>query len=536
MPTPPARPVTGTFWPFRPRMTIAAKPLLLLLLIAVLVGVRAAFSWPDQDSTGWAMLAIVLLSITPVLMVFLDGMARQGGVLEWRSVRLSFSGTAAPAGSLVPANATLPGTPVLDSAMDSVLRTAQAAAHDRILVVDLGTGQAWWESRLLMLCAVAADRSPSGAVVLVADRAGRSGCFLGWAHPNALRDRLLEARPQLRLAYNSAAMDSLRHAAGTPPTPPLQTTDELTPLVRPSGRHLALHIGRIEAAGPDPLSAASATDLFDPILVTTSIDRRNEPEWIAQALATNAAYLGGHRRGTPQPRRRRQLDPDQPHHGRHLMTGGQGAVDTKRPGQMMLLWWSWAGGAAVLLVGGVGVGTSVRGHWGGVLVDTRGRYSLTRGQISLWTVAILPLIAAVLIARSTENGTDPLGFTVPTEVLDVLGVSVGSAAAATAVRARKNRTRTPFVAASPDGGARLVQAVLVEEGAALDLAGKAAVPSYNIPGWDPYGGAMFRHILRTSNLGLHSNASAYNIKLAHPLSGPSRLSSQGAPPHAKDTC
>jgi hypothetical protein len=135
---------------------------------------------------------------------------------------------------------------------------------------------------------------------------------------------------------------------------------------------------------------------------------------------------------------------------------------------MTLLWWTWAGGAAVLLLVGGWVGTSVRGHWGGVLVDARGRYSLTRIQISLWTVTLLPLITAVLVARSAEVGLDPLGFTLPPEVLALMGVSVASAAGATAVKARKNRTRAPFVAAAPDGAARLVQAVLIEEGPTAD--------------------------------------------------------------------
>lgn len=135
---------------------------------------------------------------------------------------------------------------------------------------------------------------------------------------------------------------------------------------------------------------------------------------------------------------------------------------------MALLWWSWAGGVIAFVAVGVVVGVAVRGTAGGVLIDTRGLYSLTRIQLSMWTIAILPLVVAVLIARSAQRGVDPLDFTVPPEVLALMGVSVGSATVSTAIKAHKNRARAPYVAAAPDGGARLVQAVLVEEGPSAD--------------------------------------------------------------------
>jgi len=130
------------------------------------------------------------------------------------------------------------------------------------------------------------------------------------------------------------------------------------------------------------------------------------------------------------------------------------------------LWIGWTAStlAFVLLVVAVGI-SSQRGALG-VLIDTRGRYSLARLQLVLWSLLVLPLIAGVFIARMTAKGIDPLEFEIPNEVLGVIGIAVTSGAIATAVKAHKDATRSAFIAASPPGrgtGA-LAQLFLVEEG------------------------------------------------------------------------
>jgi hypothetical protein len=104
----------------------------------------------------------------------------------------------------------------------------------------------------------------------------------------------------------------------------------------------------------------------------------------------------------------------------------------------------------------------------GILIDDRGRYSLTRLQLSLWTLVVLSLTAGVFAAKAGTRGVDPLSFSIPAQVLGLLGISVGSAAIATGVKAHKNRTRPMFVAASMPGEARLAQMLMVEEGPQAD--------------------------------------------------------------------
>ena len=57
----------------------------------------------------------------------------------------------------------------------------------------------------------------------------------------------------------------------------------------------------------------------------------------------------------------------------------------------------------------------------GILIDMRGRYSLTHLQLALWTILILSLISGVFFGRLQHGVSDPLNFTIPPEVLGLLG-------------------------------------------------------------------------------------------------------------------
>jgi hypothetical protein len=137
---------------------------------------------------------------------------------------------------------------------------------------------------------------------------------------------------------------------------------------------------------------------------------------------------------------------------------------------MTTLWIIWAICAALILAVYGWVGQSTRSSIFGLLIDTRGRYSLTRLQLSLWTLVVVSLIAAVFGARAATKGTDPMAFSIPASVLGALGISVGSAVTATGIKASKDRTRAKFIKASQPGGAFFAQMLLVEEGPQADRA------------------------------------------------------------------
>jgi hypothetical protein len=132
---------------------------------------------------------------------------------------------------------------------------------------------------------------------------------------------------------------------------------------------------------------------------------------------------------------------------------------------------SWAGSAAVITLLAVflgyraGVGTGPLG----ILIDGRGRFSLTHLQLVAWTIVILSLICGICLGRWFDGLADPLGFSVPSQVLGLLGVAGSSAVIAGGVKSTKDATSPEQVAASNEvDKPRLSQIFLAEEGAFAD--------------------------------------------------------------------
>lgn len=69
-----------------------------------------------------------------------------------------------------------------------------------------------------------------------------------------------------------------------------------------------------------------------------------------------------------------------------------------------------------------------------ILIDTRGRFSLTHFQVVLWTIVILSTLIAVLIS----NHFDFESVKLTPELLGLMGISAGSAVVATGVKANKD--------------------------------------------------------------------------------------------------
>ena len=105
---------------------------------------------------------------------------------------------------------------------------------------------------------------------------------------------------------------------------------------------------------------------------------------------------------------------------------------------MTTLYAAWAISAGVLLLLAIAFGVGVRASSVGILIDQRGRYSLTQLQIVLWTIVVISLISGVFWARLFDDATTALDVSIPGE-LGVLGISVGSTVAAMVVKAEEGR-------------------------------------------------------------------------------------------------
>jgi hypothetical protein len=141
---------------------------------------------------------------------------------------------------------------------------------------------------------------------------------------------------------------------------------------------------------------------------------------------------------------------------------------------MATTFWAWFVSAVVIVLLAVVVPSRLSAQ--NVLRDARGRYSLSRVQVMVWTVVLLSLVSGMAFGRFAAGQVDVAGFQIPDQVLWLLGISVGSGVVATAIKVTKSTTRPDSVAAYPLGaeGGRFWEMLTAEEGTSagksIDLA------------------------------------------------------------------
>lgn len=132
-----------------------------------------------------------------------------------------------------------------------------------------------------------------------------------------------------------------------------------------------------------------------------------------------------------------------------------------------LCWILWA-----LVLGGSAAwwGQRARRTVLGIFIDSRSRFSLSRFQITVWTILVFSLFAGFFFARVVSGlGAEALAIKIPNELLILMGITVGSTATATAVKVGKDlRATQPGATLSlkPPSVPRFSQVILEEEGSA----------------------------------------------------------------------
>jgi hypothetical protein len=86
----------------------------------------------------------------------------------------------------------------------------------------------------------------------------------------------------------------------------------------------------------------------------------------------------------------------------------------------------WIGFMVLMGVTIVLIGHGITGQFDGFLIDPRNKMSLSRLQLVLWTIVILPAFLAAAVYNFGAGAEDPLNITVPPEVWGLLGISTGS--------------------------------------------------------------------------------------------------------------
>ena len=103
--------------------------------------------------------------------------------------------------------------------------------------------------------------------------------------------------------------------------------------------------------------------------------------------------------------------------------------------------WTWVSILALLSMFGVVAGHGVTGLWLGLLIDTRNKVSLSRLQMTLWTILILSGFLAAVITNIDGGQPEPLSIAIPPELWLLMGISTTSLIGSPLiVGIKKNRT------------------------------------------------------------------------------------------------
>ncbi len=129
---------------------------------------------------------------------------------------------------------------------------------------------------------------------------------------------------------------------------------------------------------------------------------------------------------------------------------------------------AWIIVGIILLVFAGFFGKAGRGNVFGLLIDGRGRFSLNNLQLTMWTLLILSTVVAVFFWYDF----DAEKLRIPTELLTLLGISVGSGAASVAVKASKDMSGAKVASGGKFGSKsinpRFSQVLKEEEGSQMD--------------------------------------------------------------------
>lgn len=303
-------------WPFSSRMRIVATPLILAGMLLVFSMLRVLIGWPGKESETAVFFGILLLSLMPILLSLVDTIIERGGVVEYRGVKIDFSkiSSGVVASLTVPPNIGVSGQAVTDSSTTQILDALRQATACKVVIIDLEDGQAWWETRLLVLLAGAVRLRRPEILVFIGKEAGVGRCFQGWGVASKLLRAMLQAHSKYSLCYHKALAAARQwemvepSGAGMMPLQPdwmqpgLATQhqwmafDSNTGLPNPllAEQYFANELGNeVESKeAPRKISLIRLEELFRPVLYKDSLDESWPAErQIEEFFALDSDYI-----------------------------------------------------------------------------------------------------------------------------------------------------------------------------------------------------------------------------------------------------
>ena len=257
-----------------------------LVFVALMVGfgiLSNLTGWPDKSWWGIVVVVALGLAALPLLGPLLEFLRDSSAVIEIQGVKLDFSKSAVSGSQIARANLQdNPGVPVNDSDAASIAVAAEVAKSAAFVVIDLGSGRSWYPTRLFVLAATAREELQGArGVVILAQRGGVSGCFMGWLPPKDMVAAFCQSDDRYRLALSHArtVLWNLRLSGGydTYPFPAQYQLDaQKTRRAYLETGDLAFVpalISRLQSPPANPDNAAPPT-------VSDALENVSEPKWL----------------------------------------------------------------------------------------------------------------------------------------------------------------------------------------------------------------------------------------------------------------
>lgn len=118
--------------------------------------------------------------------------------------------------------------------------------------------------------------------------------------------------------------------------------------------------------------------------------------------------------------------------------------------------WTWVGTLILLASFAVAAGHGVNGLWHGLLIDERNRISLSRLQMTLWTIVVLSGFLTAAFSNLAAGQFNPLAIGIPSELWLLMGISTTSLVGSPLILRTK-------MAKEPDGSERKRTFALTEK-------------------------------------------------------------------------
>jgi hypothetical protein len=199
-------PSDGRLWPYTPRAGLGASGVVLVGLLLLIALFRAVAGWPTEHSENAVLIGVFVVSLLPILLALLDVIIERGAVIEAAGVKIDFarSREVGVRGITVAANIGAQGQAVADSDTTQILSALKQATAADVVVIDLEDGEAWWETRLLVLVSGAERLGRPKKIVFLGTEAGKERRFQGWSYASDLLPLLVRANQQYQRSLEAA--------------------------------------------------------------------------------------------------------------------------------------------------------------------------------------------------------------------------------------------------------------------------------------------------------------------------------------------